>query len=95
MAPAMRDLRFNDHPALLKKLLLDLGCGFGQNQNTLEKISFDILGADVSEVAIKRGLEMHSDASLHVVDVTSSSFYPFLIHQKPIFFIFPYYLVHN
>lgn len=72
-----------DADALNKKLLVEIGCGLGQNIETLEKIGFDVIGTDVSDFAINRGQQIYPDCELISLDVTSQQFSDFLSSKKP------------
>lgn len=66
-----------------KKLLVEIGCGFGQNINSLEKLGFDVIGADVSNLALIKGREMYPGSELIRLDVTSQQFSDFLSTKNP------------
>ena len=66
-----------------KRLLVEIGCGFGQNVQTLEELGFDVIGTDVSSVAIDKGRSMYPERQLMALDVTSQQFSEFLEEKKP------------
>lgn len=73
MYAALQGLASKCNPELSKKpLLLEVGCGLGQNINALEQTGFNIIGTDVSEVAISRALANNPMSSFIRWDITSS-----------------------
>jgi 2-polyprenyl-3-methyl-5-hydroxy-6-metoxy-1,4-benzoquinol methylase len=64
------DSPFEPHPLLLRKqellagdgFALDLACGRGQNSLWLARLGYDVLGVDISRVALKAA---KADASRH------------------------------
>lgn len=66
-----------------KKLLVEIGCGLGQNIETLRNIGFDVIGTEVSDLAVNRGRQMHPDCELVNLDVTSGHFADFLHERNP------------
>ena len=66
-----------------KRLLVEIGCGFGQNIQSLEKLGFDVIGTDVSRVAIDKGRIRYPECQLIALDVTSQHFSEFLEEKKP------------